>query len=71
MENALGVPGKGFHVHVFGIAIYDVIGTIAIAWLTSYLTKTSFVWNCVVWFVLGELLHWYFGVQTAFMRLFR
>lgn len=69
--NALGLPGKGFHVHVLGIPIFDVIGTIAIAWLTAYLTNTSLLWNFVGWFILGEILHWYFGVQTAFMRLLR
>jgi len=67
---ALGVPEKGFHSYrVLGLALGDFVGTVLLAVATSYFTKTSFVWNFVVWFVAGEILHWYFGTPTAFLRM--
>ena len=64
-----GVPGQGFHSYRFmGIAIGDTVGTILLAWLTSYLTGTGFWWNVFVWFVIGEILHYYFGTPTAFLK---
>jgi hypothetical protein len=66
----LGVPGKGFHAARLGpIALYDTLGTIALALFTAWLTKTSFLWNLVAWFVAGEVLHYAFGTPTAFLRL--
>ena len=36
-KNALGIPGKGVHFHVFGIAIMDVLMTIIGAGILSYI----------------------------------
>jgi hypothetical protein len=52
-----------------GLAVGDTVGTILLAWGTSYLTQTGFWWNLLVWFVGGEILHYYFGTQTAFLRM--
>jgi hypothetical protein len=51
------------------MALGDWIGTILLAWLTSYLTQTGFWWNLLVWFVVGEILHYYFGTPTAFLKI--
>lgn len=68
--NALGVPGKGFHATRLGpIALYDTLGTIALAALTAWFTKTNFWWNLLAWFVAGEVLHYWFGTPTAFLKL--
>lgn len=32
-----GIPGQGFHFHVFGIAILDTLATWALAWMISVL----------------------------------
>jgi hypothetical protein len=65
-----GVPGKGFHSYRFmGLAVGDFVGTILLALATSYLTDTSIVWNFIVWFVGGEIMHWYFGTPTAFLNM--
>lgn len=65
-----GIPGKGFHSTRFmGLAVGDTVGTILLAVFTSYLTDTSIWWNLVIWFVLGEVLHWIFGTPTAFLRM--
>jgi len=69
-KNLFGVPGTGFHSYRFlGIAVGDTIGTILLAWLTSYLTQTGFWWNLLTWFIGGEILHYYFGTPTAFLKL--
>jgi hypothetical protein len=65
-----GVPGEGFHSYRFaGLAVGDTLGTVALAWVTSYLTGTGLLLNFIVWFVVGEVLHFYFGSQTAFLKL--
>jgi len=35
--------------------------------ITSYLAGVTFVGSLVVWLVAGEVLHYAFGVQTAFL----
>ena len=65
-----GVPGTGFHSYRFlGIAVGDTVGTILLAGLSSYLTRTGFWRNLLIWFVVGEILHYYFGTPTAFLKI--
>ena len=73
----LGEPGKGFHKHVFGIAIGDVIGTILLAVVIYYIVKKIFpnVTRKIFWiillilFILGIILHKLFCVNTTINRL--
>lgn len=65
-----GIPEKGFHSYRFmGLAVGDTVGTIFLAFCTSYVTNTSIVLNLIIWFVAGEVLHWVFGTPTAFLRM--
>ena len=67
---ALGIPGEGFHAARLGpISLNDTLGTLVLALITAWLTKTSILWNFVAWFVLGEILHYVYGTPTAFLRL--
>ena len=69
MENVFGEPNKGFHAtRIGGLALYDILGTIALALATSYYFDISVVLSLIGWFVFGEILHWYFGVKTAFLK---
>ena len=64
----LGIPGQGFHSTRFmGFALNDTVGTIALAFLTSWIFNINIWKSLFVWFVSGEILHYYFGVQTAFL----
>lgn len=69
-------PGKGFHVHVCGVAIFDVIGTVLVAYALALLARgelsmaTATTRYFIALFVLGQVLHWYFGIQTAFLTAF-
>lgn len=69
LKNSLGEPGKGFHsVRFLGYALYDVIGTIVIAIIISYFTKYKFIWVLLILFIVAEVLHWYFGVETTIIK---
>jgi hypothetical protein len=64
----LGVPGQGFHsTRIFGYALNDTLATIVLAFLTSYLIRQPFLPVLIFWLVLGEILHYVFGTQTAFL----
>jgi hypothetical protein len=66
--NLLGIPGQGVHsVRIGGYAIIDIILTIIAAYFTSRSGKIPFVLAFLTWFILGEILHVLFGVQTAFL----
>jgi len=65
-STALGIPGQGFHTHVAGLAILDVIFTILLAWATLKIPQWPYRFGTtlLLWFVLAEVLHMTFGVGT-------
>jgi hypothetical protein len=64
----LGVPGQGVHAtRIGGYARNDIVATIIVAAITSYFTSISFLTSLAGWFILGEVLHYVFGTQTAFL----
>jgi hypothetical protein len=68
-KNALGVPGQGFHsMRFMGLAVGDTVGTIVLAILVSRIFRYKFFPTLVFLFVLGEFLHWYFCVDSAFLK---
>ena len=68
--NLFGVPGQGVHAtRILGIAFVDLFLTILLSLFTAYLTGTSILLNFLVWFVIGELLHYAAGTQTAFLSM--
>ena len=68
-KDVLGKPDEGVHKHVAGFAIGDVIGTLFIAAIIGQTPRETFHW--FIWFfTLGQLLHWLFCVDTAFLRTF-
>jgi len=66
--NALGVPGQGVHsTRIFGLAFNDILATVIGAILFAWVFEIP-VWKSLVfWFILGEVLHYAFGTQTAFL----
>ena len=68
--NALGEPGKGVHAaRIFGLARNDLLMTIGVAIITAYLFNISFLVSFIAWFTAGEVLHYLFGTDTAFLRM--
>ena len=70
-KDLLGKPGEGLHFHVAGIAIVDVLATILLGWAVSEWFEVNPLWCIGGFFVLGQMLHWVFGVETAVMRLLK
>ena len=69
-KDLLGEPGKGAHSYrIFNIAIVDVILTILVAFLISFLAKVSFMWTLLILFLLGIILHQIFCVKTTIDKL--
>ena len=67
--SALGTPNEGFHSsRIHGFALNDILGTLALAGITSYTAKISFMRSVFIWFALAEVLHYAFGVRTAFLE---
>jgi hypothetical protein len=67
-KDVLGIPGQGFHsTRIFGYALYDTLATIVLAMVTTYFTKQNFLLVLLFWLVAGEILHYAFGTQTAFL----
>lgn len=69
--SALGIPYKGFHEKRIGDFAYnDMIGTLGLALVTTLLFNINIFTSIIGWFVLGEILHYVFGVNTAFLQKF-
>ena len=67
-KHIFGVPKKGFHEkRLFGFAVGDTLGTIGLALIVTYFFKVSLLNSIIGMFVLGEILHYLFGVQSAFL----
>jgi hypothetical protein len=65
----LGIPGQGIHAQRFlGIALNDTIMTIILAAFSSIVFNINFFLSLLTWLVVGELLHYIFGVNTAFLK---
>lgn len=69
-KDIFGKPKTGFHsTRLFGLAVGDTLGTILLGLLFSWIFEFSLMYSIVGMFVLGEILHYWFGVQTAFLTL--
>lgn len=65
-KNMFGVPGKGIHSYrIYNIAIADVIMTIIGGYFISRIYKSSFVFTCIILFIIGIVLHRLFCVRTT------
>lgn len=77
-NSTLGLPGQGFHTHIFGIAFMDVWGTLLlICYSPKYLNrlfslflgKSTTFWNfkngTVLYVILLTFLHWTFCIDTS------
>jgi hypothetical protein len=52
-----------------GLALNVMIATLVAAILTAMIFKISFLYSVIGWFVAGEILHYAFGVNTAFLKM--
>lgn len=73
-KDILGKPNLGFHAARIGpFALWDIVGTLGIAFLLNWSIGANgikqFIQIALALFILGEILHWLFCVNTAFMRI--
>lgn len=67
--DVFGKPRQGIHSYRFlGIALVDSILTIFLAFLLSWLLNKSFIWTLIILFVIGQLMHILFCVDTSFIN---
>ena len=73
--NLFGAPGTGLHKYrVFGLAAVDLLATLIAAWFASRWWGWRGFWGWInafiVLFVIGEILHILFCVNTAFINTY-
>lgn len=67
--DVFGRPGEGVHsTRIGGYALYDIIGTFLLAFITTYLFRVNIFVSVLAWFIVGEILHYMFCVKTAFLK---
>lgn len=49
------------------MAFNDLLMTLVGAFLTAIIFNISLTVSVITWFTVGEILHYLFGVQTAFL----
>jgi len=68
--NILGEPNTGAHsIRVFGFSLVDWILTIIGAYFIAKIYTINFWYALLGFFVLGEVLHYLFGANTAFIKM--
>lgn len=65
----LGQPGRGVHAHVFGVAMFDVVLTVAAAFLLAKWTRIPFPLALLALFLAGVAAHRACGVRTTVDKL--
>jgi hypothetical protein len=70
-KDILGVSREGVHsIRVFDYAIIDIIMTIIGAVIISYFFKINVILIFIYLFILGQILHILFCVETKFVSVF-
>jgi hypothetical protein len=68
-KNVLGVPREGVHkLRFLDTALNDYIGAILFAIMLTFFTKIPLVLSTIVSFIVGEILHYLFGVETNTLK---
>jgi hypothetical protein len=70
-KDIFGVSREGVHsIRVFDFAIVDIIMTLIGAIIISYFFKFNLILIFIYLFILGQVLHILFCVETKFVSLF-
>jgi hypothetical protein len=71
-KDIFGKPNTGAHAYrILNIAIVDTLATFLIALVFSYYFNWSLVWTFIGLLIVGELMHWYFCVDTTVIKWFK
>lgn len=68
--NLFGEPNTGAHsLRVLGISVVDTVLTVIAAFIIAKAYKINFWYSLLGLFILGEVLHYIFGVNTALLDM--
>lgn len=71
-RDIFGKPEEGVHsIRIFNIAIIDIILTILGAFIISKVCSMNFMLTLILFFIIGEILHLVFCVETQFIKIIR
>lgn len=75
-KDVLGIPNKGLHKNYFGFAIFDILGTIIIAFVIKYILifinpnySFSYLYILFILILIGIICHRVFCVKTKVDKL--
>ncbi len=67
--NIFGKPGEGFHsARLLGMARNDLVLTVIAGIIIAMVTGTDPLLSTVKLFFLGQIFHYWFKVDTAYMK---
>lgn len=65
-DTSLGTAGEGIHGgHIADVAVFDFVGTLVGAAALAWVSRGSVVPWLILLLVIGEVMHWAYGVPTA------
>jgi hypothetical protein len=68
-KNIFGEVRKGFHApRIMNMAMNDWIGTFLLAYIYGRYTSTPYIQSLLIVFVVGQLCHFLFCVDTTIMK---
>ncbi len=69
-QNIFGQPNQGLHSYrIFNYALIDLLLTLIISYLISWKYQFNLILTTLAIFILGQILHKVFCVQTQFIKL--
>jgi hypothetical protein len=69
-SDSLGKPAKGFHRHVMGVAVADLVGTVIVLWGLATWQRWPMWQTQAIGLSMTILIHKLFCVRTSFVRAF-
>lgn len=68
LANMFGQPNSGIHkCHIGPFAVFDTLATLVASLVIALLLRRNVLVVFCILFVIGELMHVLFGVQTTFL----
>lgn len=73
-KDIFGRPREGAHSYrIFDVAVVDTALTLVLAWILQkiFFKNFSFLQVLAGTFIVGEVLHWYFCVDTKVIQILK
>ena len=68
-KDIIGRPGEGIHsIRFLGFSVVDTAVVVAFVWALAKHMKWEFWKVLVITLIIGEIVHWYFCVDSAVIK---